>query len=137
LNPERTENKDPRWTIAVLVVWTVVLLFLMTVPMAENPMPRTSIFRYWDKIAHVGLFAVTGFVSVFGARFFRRFGSRLFFGLSLSLFLAFGTELAQAYLSYRSGEFYDLMADLLGIFAGLFVYLALYLHEGLRSHLRL
>ena len=121
----------------VLVLWTLVLLFLLTFPMAETPLPRTGIFRYWDKIAHVGLFAVTGFVSVFGARFFRRFSSRLLFGLFFSLFLAFGTESAQSFLSYRYGDVYDLMADLLGIFMGLFVYLALYLHEGLRSHLRL
>ena len=129
-------RKGSRWTIAVLVVWTLLLLVLLTMPLAENPMPRTGIFRYWDKYVHVILFAVTGFVSVFGVRF-RRFGSRILFGLFFSLFLAFGTELAQAFISYRSDDFYDLMADLLGVFAGLFVYMLCHLNEGLRSRLRL
>jgi VanZ family protein len=132
-----TDNNGPKWPIAVLVIWTLALLFLLTAPMAGTPFPRTGIFYYSDKIAHVGLFAVTGFVSVFGARFFRRFGPRLVFGLCFSLILAFGTELLQSALSYRYGDVFDLMADLLGVFMGLFFYLALYLHEGLRSRLRL
>jgi VanZ family protein len=120
-----------------LAVWTLVLLLLMTIPMAENPIPRVGVLRYWDKIAHVFLFGVTGFVGVYGSRFFRRFGSRLTFGLIFSLFLAFGTESVQAFLSYRTADVYDLMADALGIFMGLFVYLVAYLHEGLRTRLRL
>jgi VanZ family protein len=133
----RKDLRSAWWTIAVLVMWTLVLLVLMSVPVAENRMPQTGVFRYWDKIAHVFLFGVTGFVNVYGARFFRRFGSRLAFGLIFSLFLAFGTESAQAFISYRTADVYDLMADLLGIFMGLFVYLTAYLHEGLRRHLRL
>jgi VanZ family protein len=133
----RSDKKSTAWAIVALVLWTMVLLVLMTVPLAENPLPRSGILRYWDKMAHVVLFAVTGIVGVYGARFLRRFGSRLFFGLVFSLFLAFGTELAQRSISYRSGDFYDLMADLLGIFGGLFLYMAAYLHEGFRSRLRL
>jgi VanZ family protein len=122
--------------IAVLVVWTAVLLTLLTMPLPEYPLPRFRIFLYWDKIVHVILFAVTGIVGIFGVRF-RRFGSRVLFGLFFSLFLAFGTEFAQSFISYRRADFYDLMADLLGLFAGLFVYMFCYLNDWLRSHLRL
>ena len=80
---------------------------------------------------------MTGFIGVYGARFFSRFGSRLTFGLFFSLFLAFGTEFAQRMISYRGGDFYDLMADLLGIFGALFVYVAAYMNEGIRSRLKL
>jgi VanZ family protein len=125
-----------RWTIAILVVWTLVLLTLLTMPVSEIPMPHAGIFRYMDKYIHVVLFAVTGFVSIFGVRF-RRFGSRVFFGLFFSLFLAFGTEFVQSFIRYRTADFYDLMADLLGVFAGLFVYMLCYLNEALRSYLRL
>ena len=124
------------WKIAVLVVWTLFLLTLLTVPLAENPMPHAGIFRYWDKYAHIALFAVTGFVSVFGVRF-RRFSARVAFGLFFSLFLAFGTEFAQSLTSYRYADFFDLLADLVGVFMGLFVYLACYMNESLRTHLRL
>ena len=75
--------------VAVLVVWTLVLLTLLTMPLPEYPLPHFRIFLYWDRIVHVILFAVTGIVSVFGIRF-RRFGSRVCFGLFFSLFLAFG-----------------------------------------------
>jgi VanZ family protein len=121
----------------VLVLWTLVLLVLMTIPIAETRVPHVGVWRYWDKMAHMFLFGVTGLVNVYGVRFLRRFGARLFFGLAFSLFLAFGTEYLQSFLSYRTADVYDLMADLLGLFIGLFVYLAAYLHEGLRSHLKL
>lgn len=129
-------NKRAGWQIAILVVWTLVVLTLLTMPIPENRMPHTGIFQYWDKYAHVFLFAVTGLVSVFGVRF-RRFGVRLTFGLCFSLFLAFGTEFAQSLISYRNANFYDLLADLLGVFMGLFVYAFCYLSESLRSHLGL
>jgi VanZ family protein len=124
------------YKILVLVLWTLVLIFIMTGPARDIPLAQVG-FRHWDKIAHVGLFGVTGLVSVYGARFFRRFGWRLAFGLAFSLFLAFGTEFAQSFIKYRTADFYDLMADLLGVFSGLFVYLVAYLQEGLRSRLRL
>jgi VanZ family protein len=128
------------WKVLVLVVWTALLMVLMTIPMAGNALsqhPQYGVFRYWDKFAHIFLFGVTAFVSVYGARFFRRFGARLFFGLGFSLFLAFGTEYAQSLISYRSDDFYDLMADLLGIFIVMFIYLAAYMNGTLRSRLRL
>lgn len=125
------------YKILFFVLWTMVLLALLTMPIPAIPVPHAGIFRYWDKMVHVVLFAITGLVSVFGSRFFRRFGARLAFGLAFSLFLAFGTEFAQSLIRYRTADVYDLMADLLGIFVGLFIYLVAYLHEGLRSRLGL
>ncbi len=129
-------SKGSGWKIAILVVWTLILLALLTMPLSETLIPHRGVLRYWDKYVHVCLFAVTGFVSVYGVRF-RRLGARLLFGMFFSLFLAFGTEFAQSFIRYRTADFYDLLADLLGLFMGLFVYSLCYLNEGLRSHLRL
>jgi VanZ family protein len=137
LNLNHTDIKTTRWTIVVLCLWTAVLVVLLTIPLAENPVPHTGVFRHWDKIAHVFLFGVTGFVNIFGARFFHRFGPRLSFGLAFSLFLAFGTEFAQSFLSYRTADVFDLLANLLGIFLGILLYVLCYQHRGLRAHLRL
>jgi VanZ family protein len=123
--------------ITVLVLWTLFLIFLMMVPVDDIPFARAIIVRNWDKVAHVGLFAVTGFVSVYGAGFLRRFNSRLAFGLIFSVLLSFGTEYAQSFTTYRTADVYDFMADLLGVFMGLFVYLALYIQADLRARLRL
>jgi VanZ family protein len=139
LSPD-DRSRGPWWKVLVLVVWTTLIVVLMTIPTAGNALsqhPQYGIFRYWDKFAHVFLFGVTGIVSVYGARFFRRFGARLCFGLAFSLFLAIGTEFTQSFISYRSADFYDFMADLLGIFVGMFIYLTAYMNGTLRSRLKL
>lgn len=112
--------------LVVLATWTVIVVLLLSIPMAENNLPNTGIFRYFDKIAHFGLFAVTGFLGLFSAGFFSSFRYRLLFCLVFSLLLAVGSEFGQSLLPYRDASLYDLLADLAGVLFGIVVFTLVY-----------
>lgn len=130
-------NKEVKRGIVVLVLWTLILLGVLLAPIGETQIPAPWGFKHWDKIAHFGLFAVTGFVSVFGARFLSQLKSRILFGIVFGLFLAVGTEFAQSFIALRSMCFYDLVTDIIGLVVGLLLYVFLYCQEGLRFCLKL
>ena len=113
-----------------------MLLALLLLPIG-NLAPEIGGFRHWDKIAHLGLFAVTGFMSVYGASFFSRLRNRFIFALAFGLALAVGTELGQSFVSSRGTSLYDLLADFIGLSVGLTTYVLLYSQKGIRSRFRL
>jgi VanZ family protein len=103
----------------ILALWTLVLLALLLLPIHESLIPNLGVPQM-DKVAHFGLFAVTGFLSIYGASFLSSYRSRLFFGLIFGLVLSIGTELGQHFVPYRDMDFFDLLADWAGLFFGLF-----------------
>lgn len=117
-------------------LWVLVLLAVLLLPIG-NVVPEVGGFRHWDKIAHLGLFAVTGFMSVYGATFLSGFKHRFIFGLIFGLVLAVGTEFGQSFVATRSTSLYDLLADVLGLSLGMLFYVLLYRHEGIRSRFKL
>ena len=123
--------------IIVLILWTVCLLGVLLAPIGGTAMPGLLRFEHFDKVAHFGLFAVTGFVGVFGARFLSQFKSRMRFGIVFGLLLALGTEFAQCLVPFRHTSLYDLLADVVGLSVGLALYAFLYSIYTVRSFLRL
>jgi VanZ family protein len=103
----------------LLILWTLILLGLLLSPIKESLIPSIGGFQHWDKVAHFCLFAITGFISIYGASFFSRFRARVLFGLVFGLILAVGTELGQYLIPFRDPEFSDLLADFAGLFLGL------------------
>ena len=120
-----------------LALWTLVLLCLLLAPIGEAEIPTFGAFKHWDKIYHLTLFAITGFVSIFGARFLNLFRSRVLFGVLFGVFLALSTEFAQSLVPCRDMSLYDLFADILGLGVGLSLYAFLYHQAGLRTFLKL
>jgi VanZ family protein len=118
------------------VIWTLALLAVLLLPLKDGIFPPEG-FRYWDKVVHFGLFAVTGFMSIYGASFFSKFSYRFIFGLIFGLVLAIGTEFGQSFVTSRSTSLFDLLADLIGLSLGLFTYTLLYRQKGIRLRLRL
>jgi VanZ family protein len=112
---------------AILGLWTLILLGLLFLPALDSLLPVRDWFHHFDKVAHFGLFAVTGFVGIYGASFFSRFRSRMLFGVVFGLALAVGTELGQHFIPSRDMDFYDLLADWAGLFFGLFAYTFYYI----------
>ena len=108
--------------LAVIIVWTLILLGLLLAPITESQIPTPGGFKHFDKVAHFGLFAITGLVSAFGARFLSRFRTRMLFGIAFGLFLAVCTELAQSLIPIRNMSLYDLLADVAGLSVGLLLY---------------
>jgi VanZ family protein len=126
-----------KWGIIILVLWTLVLLGVLLSPIEEAAIPALWEFEHWDKVYHFILFAITGFVSVFGARFLNLFRSRMLFAIVFGLFLAVSTELAQSLIPCRNMSFYDLLADVVGLGVVLSLYASLHYQDGLRTFFRL
>jgi VanZ family protein len=110
----------------LLIIWTLILLGLLLSPIRPGLVPEFGGFQHWDKVAHFVLFVITGFISIYGAGFFSRLGARILFGLVFGLVLALGTEIGQYFMPSRDPEFYDLLADLAGLFLGLLSSVLLY-----------
>ena len=80
----------------VIILWTLILLGLLLAPIRETQIPAPRGFQHIDKVAHFGLFFVTGLVGVLGASFLNRFKTRMLFGIAFGLFLAVCTEFVQS-----------------------------------------
>ena len=107
--------------LLVLLVWTVVLFVLMLAPVPSITREVAG-FGHWDKLAHFGLFAVTGLVSAYSAKPLGHLRNRILFGLLFSGALALVTEGAQHFVANRGGSFLDFMADLAGLSLALLLY---------------
>jgi VanZ family protein len=120
-------SKEIKRNVVVLILWTVFLLGVLLAPISEMGIFIPWGFKHFDKVAHFCLFAVTGFVAVFGANFGSQFKSRMCFGIAFGLLLALGTEFAQSLVPFRDTSLYDLLADVVGLGVGLVLYTLLYI----------
>jgi len=103
--------------ILAIIVWTLVILGLLLAPLPNvTPSAAATGFSHWDKVAHFGLFAVAGTIGMFGMRFLGAVGNRAVFTLCYGLFLAILTEELQLFIKVRDANFYDLLADVAGLF---------------------
>ena len=131
--------------IFILVFWTVILFVVLATPIGEARMPTFGIcFKYWDKVYHLVLFVITGFVGVVGATFFSQFKIKVTFAFVFGLFLAVSTEFVQYLLPSRDMSLYDLLADVVGVCVALVLcalihILCAFVHRqaGLRAFFRL
>jgi VanZ family protein len=96
-----------RWLLAALAV-TVTWLAL-------SPTPPEGFDTGWDKLNHAGAFAVLTVVATFALP-----RSRWCFWLLLGGLLCFGgaIEIAQSFTPARNAEWADLLADAVGMAAG-------------------
>jgi VanZ family protein len=99
-------------------LWRVLLLLLLVAILwlALSPVPPKTVDTGWDKANHAMAFAALGFVSVWAVWPRPRGWAWLVLAL-----LAFGgaIEIAQTFLPPREGDWWDLLADGVGIAIGL------------------
>lgn len=115
-----------RWSL----VWTVFILILCTAKM-----PDTSgsgfFFQGFDKIVHLGFFYVLTILLFYGKiQSQHNYSFRvltIFKIIGLTFFLGGSIELIQLnFFPYRSAEWWDLGADMIGVFMGVFSYILLH-----------
>lgn len=105
------------------IVWALVIFILCSVP-GDN-LPKTSFITipHFDKIAHFGMFFVMG-IFLFAELSYQTKLKRIpIILIVLFLIAAYGgfiEYLQQNFFSHRSGDYWDLMADVMG---GLFAVL--------------
>ena len=91
---------------------------------SQSSFPVEAPFDNFDKLVHLGLFSVLGFLLAFG--FFK--SARLPLGKKIGLILAVGIalgaldEIHQGFVPFREPDILDAAVDAAGIIAGLLVY---------------
>lgn len=115
-----------RWSL----VWTVFILILCTAKM-----PDTSgsgfFFQGFDKMVHLGFFYVLTILLFYGKiQSQHNYSFRIltiFKIIGLTFLLGGSIELIQLnFFPYRSAEWWDLGADMIGVFMGVFSYILLH-----------
>lgn len=116
------EKRKKKYVLLILsIVWAIVIFVLCTIPSGDMPEVRIP---HLDKIAHFGIFFVQ---SVLLSLLFDFHSRKSYFQIILlSTLLAFVygglIEILQSKFFNRSGDFYDLIADVLGGFTGAMIY---------------
>lgn len=99
-----------------LVAWAAIIFVLSVVPVPRG-VPHEIVFMPSDKIAHVCFYAVLGALVIWNLPFE---GRLLKWAAAAAAALAFGfmIELLQHFIPWRSFEWKDALADLVGGSAG-------------------
>ena len=104
-------------TRALAIFWTFSTLVLHAIPrkqILEMPGGQTFVATaFLDKVAHVVLFGVLGFLWQLGFRY--RVWTTVILGMGYGIVLELGQEWL---IAGRSGSFADLSADLVGLLIG-------------------
>lgn len=103
------------------VLWAIVIFVLCSIP--GNDLPKTSLIAipHFDKIVHFGMFFVMGIFLFAELSIQTKLKQIPIIGIILLLIAIYGgliEYLQQNYFIHRSGDYWDLAADILGgIFA--------------------
>ncbi len=115
--------KRPWLYLLPATVWATVLAFLMLLP--QESFPKSKLLSY-DKLAHVGVFAILSGLLLFGALKSKVFGktktSLIVRSLTISIVYSAGLEFLQNYSPGRSTDLYDLIANVIGAIFGVLVF---------------
>ena len=118
------------------ILWAIFVLIVCELPPLENSSISITFFEGFDKLAHTGFFFVLT-VLLFNGKirqqnsYSYRFQTILKIVL-IGLIFGGGIEILQLEVfTYRSAEWWDLFADMLGVAMGIFSYI--FLHRGLNN----
>lgn len=117
-----------KYSLFLFISWSVLILIITAIPGNYLPQPLGFINLFSpDKIAHIFIFTpfsylFLGFLLLSNtAKFNKR--KYYFFVLFCGIIYASFTELLQLFVIVgRSGNFYDFIADLIGVFLGIIVF---------------
>jgi len=107
-----------------LVIVTVSLINTQSIPIDEE-----LLFKHFDKVVHLLMYFTLTFTFVvenFISNKFNIYKMHLFAIITLSSIVGIGMELAQSFFTtYRSGDFFDEMANLSGVVMAVLIFLLL------------
>ncbi len=109
-----------------VILWSLVILWLISIPGSNIPKTPLLAIPHFDKLVHFGIFAVFAFLLIYGLNkqstaFCQKYQYTI--ALLAGVIYSAGTELLQhIYISSRSGEFWDFLANLAGCVVGLLVF---------------
>ncbi len=105
------------------IIWALILAFLMLLP--QESFPESKLLSY-DKLAHIGVFALFSGLLLFGALKTNFLGktktSLIAWSLTISIVYSAGLEFLQNFSPGRSTDLYDLIANVAGAIFGVLVF---------------
>jgi VanZ family protein len=107
------------------ILWAIVIFILCSIP--GDDLPKTSAINipHFDKIVHFTLFFIMGIFLFAELNFQTRLKHLKIAGIILSLIAFYGgliEYLQQNYFTNRSGDYWDLMADIFGGIIAILLY---------------
>ncbi|SCX77045.1 VanZ family protein [Desulfoluna spongiiphila] len=120
-----SESKGVRNWVAVLLL--CVLIFLPS--LVHLPMPRGP---FNDKVAHLLVYAVVGFLVLRGARSLPLGQSRVAavcFAFLVAVLIGMADEVHQLFVPRRSMDRVDFLCDIVGVTCGIVLYVIVWLRE--------
>lgn len=116
--------KGKPWLYLVpAILWAITLAVLMLLP--GKSFPDNKLFSY-DKLAHLGVFAILSGLLMFGTLRSKLFGetkaSLIVYPLVISITYSAGLEFLQRFSPGRASDVYDLIANIAGAICGVLVF---------------
>ncbi len=103
------------------IIWTIIIIVFCSLP--SSNLPRTSIINipHFDKILHFGIYFILSLIILYELKIKTSKNKMVFIITGLFSFtLGLLIEIEQQYLiSSRTGDLYDLIADILGTVIGI------------------
>lgn len=109
--------------IGLNLLWAAVIFVLCVMPQEDIPDPGFQI-PYMDKIVHFGMYFIASLLMAYPLERYCRWNLREIGVLAVTFACLFGgmIEIVQARFFARSGDWYDLLADVVGGVAGCLAY---------------
>lgn len=105
---------------SLAITWSALILYL-TLKEPGSIESAFDLFKGFDKLAHFGVFCILSFLSCWGTHHYKKIDISVVV-LGMILFGA-AIELLQSYIyTYRSGDWIDFLADVLGIGFGWIIF---------------
>lgn len=107
------------------IIWAIVIFILCSVP--GNSLPQSSMIEipYFDKMVHFGLFFIMGIFLIAELRYQTKLSRISIAFITFALITIYGgviEVLQENYFTNRSGDFWDLCADVAGGITSVFMF---------------
>ncbi|WP_372755181.1 VanZ family protein [Labilibaculum sp.] len=107
------------------ILWAIVIFVLCSIPGDDLPKTSIIVIPHFDKIVHFGLFFVMGIFLFAELSFQTKFKQITISAIILLLIAIYGSlieYLQQNYFIHRSGDYWDLLADVFGGIMAIILY---------------
>ena len=107
------------------ILWAMIIFILCSIPGDDLPKTSAVSIPHFDKLVHFGMFFIMGIFLIAELRYQTKFNKLTRVSIALSLIAIYGgfiEYLQQNFFSNRSGDFWDLFADILGGILAILLY---------------
>jgi len=105
------------------IIWAGVIFFLCAIPSDSIPDPKLNIPQL-DKVVHFGMFFIMAIFLCSELRYQTRLSPQAVYSIAIGFSFVYGglIEILQFNYFHRGGEWWDLVADVLGAVVGCLLY---------------